>query len=39
MNVGILGSGGREHAICFSIKKSKNVKNIYCLLEMLELQL
>ena len=31
MNVGILGSGGREHAICFSIKKSKNVKNIYCL--------
>ena len=31
MNVGILGSGGREHAICFCIKKSKNVKNIYCL--------
>jgi len=31
MNVGILGSGGREHAICFSIKKSKNVKNVYCL--------
>jgi len=31
MNVGILGSGGREHAICFCINKSKNVKNIYCL--------
>ena len=31
MNVGIIGSGGREHAICVSIKKSKKVKNIYCI--------
>ena len=31
MNVGIIGSGGREHAICNSIKKSKNVEKIYCL--------
>ncbi len=31
MNVGIIGSGGREHAICFGLKKSKKVKNIYCL--------
>ena len=30
MNVGIIGSGGREHAICLNIKRSKNVKNIYC---------
>ena len=30
MNVGIIGSGGREHALCSSIKKSKNVDKIYC---------
>ena len=31
MNVGIIGSGGREHAICLSIKKSKKVNKIYCI--------
>ncbi len=30
MNVGIIGSGGREHAICKSIKKSPKVNKIYC---------
>ena len=30
MNVGIIGSGGREHAICKSIKKSAKVNKIYC---------
>ncbi|MDB2515536.1 phosphoribosylamine--glycine ligase [Candidatus Pelagibacter bacterium] len=30
MNIGIIGSGGREHAICVSLKKSKKVKKIYC---------
>ena len=30
MIVGILGSGGREHAICRSLKKSKKVNKIYC---------
>ncbi len=30
MKVGIIGSGGREHAICESIKKSTKVKQIYC---------
>ena len=30
MIVGILGSGGREHAICGSLKKSKKIKKIYC---------
>ena len=30
MIVGIIGSGGREHAICSSIKESKNVNKIYC---------
>ncbi len=30
MIVGILGSGGREHAICDSLKKSKKIEKIYC---------
>ena len=30
MNVGIIGSGGREHAMCFTLKKSKEIKKIYC---------
>jgi len=30
MKVGIIGSGGREHALCTSIKKSKKVSEIYC---------
>ena len=30
MNVGIIGSGGREHAICYMLNKSKKVSKIYC---------
>jgi len=30
MKVGIIGSGGREHAICHSLSKSKKVDKIYC---------
>ena len=30
MKVGIIGSGGREHAICHSLKKSSKIKEIYC---------
>ncbi len=30
MKVGIIGSGGREHAICQSIKKSSKINKIYC---------
>ena len=30
MKVGIVGSGGREHALCYSLKKSKKVSKIYC---------
>ena len=30
MKVGILGSGGREHALCVALDKSKNVRKIYC---------
>jgi phosphoribosylamine---glycine ligase len=30
MKVGIIGSGGREHAICHELKKSKKIQQIYC---------
>ena len=30
MKVGIIGSGGREHAICVSLKKSNKIEKIYC---------
>ena len=30
MKVGIIGSGGREHAICSKILQSKKVNKIYC---------
>ena len=30
MKIGIIGSGGREHAICHSLNKSDNVKEIFC---------
>ena len=31
MKVGIIGSGGREHAICQSLKNSEEIEKIYCL--------
>ena len=30
MKVGIIGSGGREHAICHALNKSKEITEIYC---------
>ena len=30
MKVGIIGSGGREHAICKSLKNSQKINQIYC---------
>ena len=30
MKIGIIGSGGREHALCVSLKKSQNIEEIYC---------
>ena len=30
MKVGIIGSGGREHALCHALKKSDKIKEIYC---------
>ena len=31
MNVLIIGSGGREHALCVSCKKSENINKIFCI--------
>ena len=31
MNIGLIGSGGREHALCQKIYESKLVKRIFCL--------
>ena len=30
MKIGIIGSGGREHAICHAIRKSTKIEKIYC---------
>jgi len=31
MNVLVIGSGGREHAIVWKLSQSKNIKDIYCI--------
>ena len=31
MKVGVIGSGGREHAICVALKKSENLDKIFCI--------
>ena len=31
MNILVLGSGGREHAICHALKQSSYLKKIWCL--------
>ena len=30
MNIGIIGSGGREHALCLKLNESKIIEKIYC---------
>ena len=30
MIIGVIGSGGREHAICHALNKSKKINKIYC---------
>ena len=39
MNIALIGSGGREHALCQKIYESKLSKNIICIPEMQELLL
>ena len=31
MNVAVIGSGGREHAICFQLHRSKEIKKLFCI--------
>jgi phosphoribosylamine--glycine ligase len=31
MNLAVLGSGGREHAICYKLKQSSKIKKIFCI--------
>lgn len=31
MNIAVLGSGGREHSICFKLKQSKHINKIFCI--------
>ena len=31
MNVAVIGSGGREHSICYKLKQSKNLKKLICI--------
>ena len=31
MNLAIIGSGGREHAICYKLKKSPKIKKLVCI--------
>ena len=31
MNLAIIGSGGREHSICYKLKKSQKVKKLICI--------
>ena len=30
MKVGIIGSGGREHALCYALNKSNKIDEIFC---------
>ena len=31
MNVLVLGSGGREHSLCYNLIKSKKISNLWCM--------
>ena len=31
MNLAVIGSGGREHAICYKIKQSRKLKKLICI--------
>ncbi len=31
MNIAVIGSGGREHALCYKLKQSKRIKNLFCI--------
>ncbi len=31
MNLAVIGSGGREHSICYKLKQSTKIKNLFCI--------
>ena len=31
MNLAVIGSGGREHAICYKLKQSPKIKKLFCI--------
>ena len=31
MNLAVIGSGGREHAICYKLKQSAKIKKLVCI--------
>ena len=31
MNLAVIGSGGREHAICYKLKQSSKIKKLVCI--------
>jgi phosphoribosylamine--glycine ligase len=31
MNLAVIGSGGREHAICYKLKQSPKIKKLICI--------
>ena len=31
MNLAVIGSGGREHAICYKLKQSPRIKKLFCI--------
>ena len=31
MNLAVIGSGGREHALCYKLRKSKEIKKLFCI--------
>lgn len=30
MNIAVIGSGGREHSVCFKLRQSKKINKIFC---------
>ena len=31
MNLAVIGSGGREHSICYKLKQSKRINKLVCI--------
>ena len=31
MNLAVIGSGGREHALCYKLRQSKEIRKLICI--------